>query len=499
MEDSAGRALDEFVVLRRAHPAWRLLASDNAAAVCAFIDRAFLLTGARAVPEALLADVLADVLDEVNAAEPGSMARDPRDYLGDWCGDGFGWLRRYYPPGTDEPVYDLLPRAEAAVVWVKGLMQSRSFIGTESRLMQVVALLDQIVEGSQADPDERIRILEERRAEIDAQIEAIRAGDVPTLGAAALRDRYQTLSSTARGLLADFRAVEEDFRGLDRETRERIAQWDGPRGALLDEVLGRRNFITSGETGASFAGFYDFLFDPGRWERFHGLLRSVAEMPEVAGVDDGLPAITHDWLAGAEAVQRTVARLSGQMRRFLEEQGYAENRRIGALVHRIESKAVRVRDAQPTESDFMHLDEPRGEIGLPMDRTLFDPPVKQKFDDPVVADGPSDEQVEAMVELFSGQRIDKARVRDVISGTLREYGGGLSLADLLVLAPLSEGLAELVTVLEVAQEQEWLVEVDDDAVEVVEWPEPDRGRVRVATLPRLILDDVNRERNDDVY
>jgi hypothetical protein len=134
-----------------------------------------------------------------------------------------------------------------------------------------------------------------------------------------------------------------------------------------------------------------------------------------------------------------------------------------------------------------------------MDRTMFDPPVKQKFDDPVVADGPSDEQVEAMVGLFAGQRIDKARVRDVISGTLREYGGGLSLADLLVLAPLSEGLAELVTVLEVAQEQEWLVEVDDDAVEVVEWSEPDRGRVRVATLPRLILDDVNRERDDDVY
>ena len=492
-------SLDEVVVLRRANPAWRLLASDNAAAVCVFIDRAFLETGARAVPEAVLADVLADVVDEVNAADPDSMPRDPRDYLGDWCGDGFGWLRRYYPAGNDEPVYDLLPAAESAVVWAKGLARSRSFIGTESRLLQVVSLLDQIIEGSQADPDERIRMLEERRADIDAQIEAIRSGEVLTLGAAALRDRYQTLSSTARGLLGDFRAVEEDFRGLDRQTRERIAQWDGPRGALLDEVLGRRNFITSGETGASFSGFYDFLFDPGRWERFQSLLRAVAEMPEVAGVDDGLPAIARDWLAGAEAVQRTIARLSGQMRRFLEEQGYAENRRIGALVHRIEANAVRVRDYQPSRPDFMELVEPRGDISLPMDRTMFDPPVKLRFDDPSVAAAPSDEQVEAMVELFAWQRIDKARVREVIAETLRDYGGGLSLADLLVLAPLSEGLAELVTVLEVAQEQEWMVEVDQGAVDVVEWREPDRGRVRVARVPRVILDDVNRERDDDVY
>jgi hypothetical protein len=225
-------SFDELVVLRRANPAWRLLAADHAPVMIAFLDRAFLASGARTLAEAPLASVLAEVLGEVNTSDGGVMPKPPKEYLADWCGDGFGWLRRYYAPGSDEPVYDITPRAEAAVVWVKELTRSRSFIGTQSRLLQVVDLLDQIVEGSQADPGERVRILEERRAEIDAQIEAIRAGRVDTLAPGEVRDRYQTLASLARGLLADFRDVEESFRSLDRETRERVAQWDGPRGLL---------------------------------------------------------------------------------------------------------------------------------------------------------------------------------------------------------------------------------------------------------------------------
>ncbi len=492
-----GVTLDDVVVLRRANPAWRLLAADYAPAAIAFLDRAFLATGARSVPEAMLADVLQDVLDEVNATDTAAMPKRPRDYLTDWCGDGVGWLRRYYLAGSDEPVYDVTARAEAAVVWVKSLMASRSFIGTQSRLLQIVELLDQIVEGSQADPEERIRRLQQRRTQIDAQIEAIRAGQVETLVPNEVRDRYQTLASLARGLLADFRDVEENFRNLDRDTRERIAQWDGPRGALLDKVLGRRHFITEAETGASFTAFYDFLFDPPQWERFQALLGTVAEMPEVAGVDDGLPGITREWLVAADQVQRTVARLSSQMRRFLQEQGYAENRRIGALVHRIEANAVAVRDSQPTKPDFMQIDEPRADVVLPMDRKLWEPPVKPAFADPKPADPASLDDVEAADELFASQRVDPAKVRATLASVLSLFPTGLTVRDALELEPLTEGLAELLTVLEVATDAQWVTKVDEKVLEELVIHEPDRRRV--ASLPRMLLEDTTGALADDSY
>ena len=484
-------------MLRRANPAWRLVANTNASVVIAVLDRAFLTSGARTLPEAALADVLQDVLDEANATDVAAMPKPAREYLLDWCGDEYGWLTRRYAAGSDEPVYDVTPRAEAAVTWVKSLVLSRSFIGTQSRLLQVVDLLDQIVEGTQSDPEERVRLLEQRRAEIDAQIDAIRAGRVDTLAPAEVRDRYQTLASLARGLLADFRDVEENFRGLDRDTRERIAQWDGPRGELLDTVLGRRHFITQAETGASFMGFYDFLFDPQRWARFASVLATVAGMPEVSGVDDGLPGITRDWLAAAEQVQRTIARLSSQMRRFLEVQGYAENRRIGALVHRIEANAVRVRDCQPGRPDFTDIDEPRADVVLPMDRTLWQPPVRQSFTDPKPADPLSPDEVEALDELFAMQRVDPAKVRAMLASTLSLFPTGLTVGDALELEPLTEGLAELLTVLDVATEAQWITDIDEGAPEEIVMDEQELRRV--ATMPRVLLEDTTGALADDHY
>jgi Protein of unknown function (DUF3375) len=43
----------------------------------------------------------------------------------------------------------------------------------------------------------------------------------------ALRDRYQQLTAIAWELLSDFRQVEENFRRLDRQLREKIAGRQG--------------------------------------------------------------------------------------------------------------------------------------------------------------------------------------------------------------------------------------------------------------------------------
>ncbi|MBK6764714.1 MAG: DUF3375 family protein [Micrococcales bacterium] len=57
---------------------------------------------------------------------------------------------------TPTPHFDLTPAAEKALAWL-GSLGERSFVGTESRLMTMYALLEQMVEGTQADPAERIR------------------------------------------------------------------------------------------------------------------------------------------------------------------------------------------------------------------------------------------------------------------------------------------------------------------------------------------------------
>ena len=54
---------------------------------------------------------------EGETAYPGTAL----DYLNDWAGDGKGWVRKFYPPDSDEPHFDLTPSAEKAIAWLESL------------------------------------------------------------------------------------------------------------------------------------------------------------------------------------------------------------------------------------------------------------------------------------------------------------------------------------------------------------------------------------------
>ena len=223
---------DQIESLRDRHPAWRLLRSDNAPLTLSFLGRHFVEDNKGARPAGALADELDDLLTALEAGgDPEHPAYPKRAdaYLADWSADGAGWLRRFYPVGSDEVHYDATPAFEKAYAWVTSL-QARPFVGTESRLTSAVDLLRQIVHGSEADPDLRLAELRRRRDEIDKEIELAEAGRIEILDPTAVRERYQQFASIARELLADFREVEDNFRVLDRSARERIAAWVGQQG-----------------------------------------------------------------------------------------------------------------------------------------------------------------------------------------------------------------------------------------------------------------------------
>ena len=168
------------------------------------------------------------------------------------------------------------------------------------------------------------------------------------LDRSAVRDRYQQLTATAWELLSDFRQVEENFRRLDRQLREKIAGWQGGKGELLDDVLGSRESIAGSDQGRSFQAFYDFLLSQARQEELAGLLDRVNELSDLAERDPRLRRVHYDWLDAAGRTQAVVAQLSEQLRRFLDDQAWFENRRVIDVLREIEGSALRLRDAPPS-------------------------------------------------------------------------------------------------------------------------------------------------------
>ena len=106
--------------LRQNHPAWRLLCAHLAPLVAGFLHRVFIVPNVRNMSQADLVEALEDEIfalrEQLGAdAFPGTAL----GYLNDWAENDKGWLRKFYPAGTDEPHFDLTPSTEKALAWLE--------------------------------------------------------------------------------------------------------------------------------------------------------------------------------------------------------------------------------------------------------------------------------------------------------------------------------------------------------------------------------------------
>jgi hypothetical protein len=287
------------------------------------------------------------------------------------------------------------------------------------------------------------------------------------LDESAVKDRFQQFMQMARELLTDFREVEHNFRQLDRRVRvrERIALWEGAKGELLEQIMGERDAIADSDQGRSFRAFWEFLMSSSRQDELSELLERVLSLAAVIEMkpEARMRRVHYDWLEAGEHTQRTVAQLSQQLRRFLDDQAWLENRRIMDILHGIEAKALGIRGQSPA-GEFMQIAEPAAELELPMERPLHTPSVKPMIADLVLQQGQAEIDAQA---LWSQVVVDKPRLARHIRQALQERSQ-ISLRELTDRHPLEQGLAELVAYLQLGNESFNCV-VNEQVQESIAW------------------------------
>jgi len=131
-----------------------------------------------------------------------------------------------------------------------------------------------------------------------------------------------------------------------------------------------RSGITESDQGRSFRAFYDLLLSSERQAELSQLLERLHEIDTIPDLDPRLARVHYDWIDASERTQTTVRRLSEQLRRFLDDKVWMENRRVFDLIHSIEMQALRLRDeADPLPT--MELDDAAVPVVLPMERPLY--------------------------------------------------------------------------------------------------------------------------------
>ena len=472
----------EYLVSLRKHPAWRLLTADSAPLIISFFHLAFVRPNLRAIAAGELSARLDDYLYHLRQIHGEDLfPRKPSDYLDAWASGEQAFLRKYYPEKSDEAFYDLTPASEKVLGWLDSLAPRR-FVGAESRLLTVFRLLREIVRQGAAEPEEQIEELERKKAEIEAEIDRLKGGKLPPRDTTGIRERFLEAEDTVRRLLADFRQIEENFRRLDRKTRARIATSDQAKGKLLDDIFGEEDAIRDSDQGRSFRAFWTYLMSPASQAELDRLLVRVLNLPEVREMDPdpGLARVRFHLLEAGEKANETCALLVEQLRRFLDDQAWLENRRIMTLIRNIEKRAVAVRENAPVGKDFAAVDDVKPEIFLPMARGLFKPFRRPEVDDTPMA-GKAEFDTPA---LYNQHHIDEKVLRERIRKALRGRSQ-ISLERLCEIYPVEKGLSEVVAYLHLASREETAV-VDADTVQAIRWTGSDGG-VRTVHMPRVIF------------
>jgi len=424
------------------HAAWKLLRADNAPYILAFI--ADLFSEESEIPYGRARIMLDAEIERSRELGIWPTETSAATYLNQWIRTG--WLREMDDSLTKTDA------SEIALRFCKGLDERNS--GTTASHLRIVqeAVRDLAVAIS-PNVDERVTLLESKKAEIQREIDALQAGVVPELSEVEQRERIREIYQLASVLTGDFRRVEDEIRVLDKELRVQIIEGDASRGDILLSVMEKEALLSTTEAGSAFEGFFQLLCDQNRSMEFREQLRSILNRPvakQLSGSQQQfLNQLMRELSRESDRVFRIRRRTEEGLRSYIESGAAAENQAVDRLLSKLERQAVVLRDEGVDLKTETALSLPVGpiEIKSPESMRLRNP--EDKLDTSGVEEKANSREPSSHV-LDCLDAVQVRAIAHLTFDSLKEHGP-MSIAGLAAKNPLKSGLEELVAYLRVAK------------------------------------------------
>ena len=317
-----------------------------------------------------------------------------------------------------------------------------------------------------ASPYERVKKLEEDKIKLDKEIEDAKRGIYEKTDDTRIREDYLLAQETAKRLLADFRQVEQNFRELDKDTRQAIIKSSLTKGKLLDDIFSKQDFLWSTDQGKSFKAFWEFLMSRSMQEELELLITKINELPAIKKVksDATIDRLKNNLVEAGDKVNRTNDGLLEQLRKFVEQKSLLESKRILNSLEWIESHLLEMKDSMDTSFPLLTIDG-LFKPSFIMERPLFKPPVRVLFQDIEIIDGESNAETDALYEQFF---IDIELLKENIRLLLKNKSH-VSLDEVFRHYKPVKGIAEVLGYMQIAsRENKHLIDFDRSQELVVE-------------------------------
>ena len=202
-----------------------------------------------------------EIIDELRSGsqdgfEPGLPAGTGREVCRYWV--RVGWLVPQIEDGAE--VYRLSAQAVGALEIAGRAGGGRV---SRSRVRTLLDSVDQLAQHAETDPELRLAHLAAQRAELDAEMARLRAGEVEEADDELLLEEAENVLHLARELPADFSRVAESINAMQRDVVADLRRDVRPAGEVLREYLHRgQHVMQATPEGRAFSGALRLIGDP---------------------------------------------------------------------------------------------------------------------------------------------------------------------------------------------------------------------------------------------
>lgn len=458
----------------------KLLNSENFAFMLSFFYNTFVKKSKITLAHSEILSYLDDYLYNLNQIYDNAYPRQAKEYLDDFTHEKNGYLRKYHG-SEDEAIYELTPYTQKALEFIESLEKSE-FVGSRSKFNIIFELLEELEFETKMSDEQRIEQLELEKVELNRQIDAIQNKRDIRFDSSRIKEHYMQIDEMIRKLKYDFSEIEYNFRSLNQTAMEKIALSNTSKSEVLSSIFDIEDELRQSDQGKSFFAFWQLLSDTTKSDKLTSLIENLYNIQSINELDKSkkLQNLKYQLLKSAEKVYGVSSKLMEQLRKYIDDRVWVENRRIQELINEIQKNAVELKEDNPKTKNFMSIDNPKIKVESMFSKTLYHPKAGQEFEKEL-----KEEDIKIDMDSFYNLFfVDEEVLEQNIQKMLLQKEQ-ISLLQITENFPIKKGISELVGYISIAKKSQSVL-IDENISEMLNIEDENKNQKKVK-VPKIIF------------
>ena len=292
-----------------------------------------------------------------------------KKYIQIWTNKGF---LTNYQNERGEIFYELSSHSSKTIDWLSSL-KKEEYVGAESKFKNIFNQLKELVEYSNDDAEKRVQLLEDKKLEIEQQIQRIKIGeDVKVFEEFEIVPRFNQLNQSAKELLSDFKEVEDNFKEITKSIYQKHAEGNQSKSDILEFTFEALDELKESQQGKSFYAFWSFLLNPTLQLEWENLTKELYNLLESKGIqinDLFLKGMKMHLYNSGHKVYKANDKMAEKLSRIIRENEASKSEVTKNIIQEIKKSLIDI-SKKKKKPDISFELETDIEISIPFERKL---------------------------------------------------------------------------------------------------------------------------------